>query len=136
MAWHAASIGVVALAHRLGREVGVRPGAVPVALLRLGGEGDDDVVVLGDAVQQPAGDVQVVADGQRVGRADLELPLAGHDLGVGALDHQAGIHARLGVLLDDLAADHPAGADAAVVRALRARGSRRRRGSRAACRST
>ena len=97
----------------------MRPGAVPVALLRLGGEGDDDVVVLGDAVQQPAGHVQVVADGQRVGGADLELPLAGHDLGVGALDHQAGVDARLGVLLDDLAADDPAGADAAVVRALR-----------------
>ena len=78
-----------------------------------------DVVVLGDAVQQPATDVEVIADGQRVGRADLELPLAGHDLGVGAFDHQTGIDARLGVLFDDLAADHAAGADAAVVRALR-----------------
>ena len=56
---------------------------------------------------------------ERVGGADLELPLAGHDLGVGALDHQAGVDARLGVLLDDLAADDAAGADAAVVRALR-----------------
>ena len=65
-----------------------------------------DVVVLGDAVQQPAGDVQVVADASSASAgADLELPLAGHDLGVGALDHQPGVDARLGVLLDDLAAD-------------------------------
>ena len=80
---------------------------------------DDDVVVLGDAVQQPAGDVQVVADLERRRRADLELPLAGHDLGVGAADHEAGVDARLGVLLDDVAAEDLVGADAAVVAALR-----------------
>ena len=109
----------VALAHRSGAEVGVCAGAVPVAFDRLGVEGDDHVVVLGDAVQQPAGDIEMVADGQRVGCADLELPLAGHDLGVGALDQQTGVDARLGVLFDDLAADDAAGADAAVVRPLR-----------------
>ena len=111
--------GVVALAHRDRREVGVAAGAVPVALLGLGGEADDDVVVLGDAVQQPAGDVHLVADGGRAERADLELPLAGHDLGVGAGDLEAGVEAGLRVLLDDLATDDAAGADAAVVRALR-----------------
>ena len=51
--------------------------------------------------------------------ADLELPLAGHHLGVGAGDRQPGVDARLGVLLDDVAADDLVGADAAVVRALR-----------------
>ena len=110
----------------------MRTGAVPVALRRLGVEADDDVVVLGDAVEQPAGHVQVVADRQRVGGADLELPLAGHDLGVGALDDQAGVDARLGVLLDDLAADDAAGADAAVVRALRAGEAVRREAERRA----
>ena len=94
-------------------------GAVPVALLRLGGEADHDVVVLGDALQQPAGDVEVVADLGHAGRADLELPLAGHHLGVGAGDLEAGVDARLGVLLDDVAAEDLVGADAAVVRALR-----------------
>ena len=53
------------------------------------------------------------------GGADLELPLAGHDLGVGAADHQPGVDAGLGVHLDDVAPDDAAGADAAVVRALR-----------------
>ena len=44
------------LAHRLGREVGVRARAVPVALDRLGGEGADDAHVLAEAVEEPAGD--------------------------------------------------------------------------------
>ena len=56
---------------------------------------------------------------ERAGRADLELPLAGHDLGVDAGDRQAGVEAGLGVLLDDLAAEDLVGADAAVVAALR-----------------
>ena len=115
------------------REVGVRTGAVPVALHRLGVERDDHVVVLGDAVEQPAGHVQVVADGQRVGGADLELPLAGHDLGVGAFDHQAGVDARLGVLLDDLAADRRGRRRRRSSTGPAGRGSRRR-GSRAGCR--
>ena len=106
------------LAHRLGAEVGVRTGPVPVALRRLGSQADHDVVVLGDAVQQPAGDVHVVADRQGVGGTDLELPLPGHDFGVGSLDHQPGVDAGLGVLLDDLAGGHATGADSAVVRAL------------------
>src|SRR5262249_27330469 len=62
---------VVALAHRLGGEVGVRAGAVPVALDRLGVEGGGDAEVLGGAVEQPAGDPQVVGDLQRRDRTDL-----------------------------------------------------------------
>ena len=54
-------IGVVALAHRLGGEVGVGAGAVPVALDRLGVERGRDAEVLGDAVQQPAGDPELVS---------------------------------------------------------------------------
>ena len=95
-------------------------GAVPVALLGLGVEGDDHVEVLGDAVQQPAGDVQLVADVERAERADLELPLAGHHLGVGAADAEPGVDAGLRVHLDDVPPHDAAGADAAVVRALRA----------------
>ena len=44
------------LAHRLGREVGVSSGPVPVALDGLGGESADDAHVLAQAVEQPAGD--------------------------------------------------------------------------------
>ena len=84
---------VVALAHRLGREVGVGAGAVPVALDRLGVERGGDAEVLGDAVEQPAGQPELVGDLERAERADLELPLAGHDLGVDARDREAGIDA-------------------------------------------
>lgn len=95
------------------------PAAVPVALDRLGVQGGRDVEVLGDAVEQPAGDPHVVGDLQRADRADLELPLAGHDLGVDAGDLQPGVQTGVQVPLDDLAAEHLVGADAAVVEALR-----------------
>ena len=51
--------------------------------------------------------------------ADLELPLALHDLGVRALDRQPCLHAGRRVALDDLAPDDVVGADRAVVGALR-----------------
>src|SRR3546814_15330398 len=62
--------GVVALAHGLGREVGVGAGAVPVALHRLGVEGGGHAEVLGDAVEQPAGNPELVGDLQ-IGRAHV-----------------------------------------------------------------
>ena len=96
---------VVGLAHGLGGEVGVGAGAVPVAPHRLGVEGDGDAHVLADAVQQPAGDPQLVGHLERADRADLELPLAGHDLGVDAGDRQAGRQAGVEVGLDDRAAE-------------------------------
>ena len=79
----------------------------------------DDAEVLGDAVEQPAGHPQLVGHVERAERADLELPLAGHDLGVDAGDAEAGVEARLEVRLDDVAAEDLVGADAAVVEALR-----------------
>ena len=110
---------VPALAHRLRREVRVRAGAVPVAADRLRVERGAGLEVLGDAVEQPAGHPELVADRGRGEDPDLELPLAHHHLGVGALDREPGVHARLGVRLDDRAADDLGRADAAVVRALR-----------------
>ena len=77
----------------------------------------------------------MVADRDGVGRADLEFPLAGHDLGVGAGDGQTGIDAGLRVLLDQVAAVDLHRADAAVVRTLRGAGSRWS-GTRPANRST
>ena len=77
------------LAHGLGGEVGVRAGTVPVTEHRLRLEGGEDVEVLGDAEEQPAGRPQLVADERRRQDADLELPLPHHHLGVGALDAQA-----------------------------------------------
>ena len=94
-------------------------GAVPVTLHRLGRQRHLDVVLLAQAEQQVAGDPQVIGNRQRVGRTDLELPLAGHDLGVGAGDHQAGFDAQGRVLLDDVATVDLGRTDAAVVGALR-----------------
>ena len=107
-------------------------GAVPVALHRLGVERGGHVEVLGGAVQQPAGDPQLVGDLERAERADLELPLADHHLGVDAADRQAGGEAVVEVLLDDLAAEDLVGADAAVVAALRGREAADREAVRAA----
>ncbi len=106
------------LAHGLGGEVGVGARAVPVAEDGLGLEGGVHPEVLGDAEQQPAGHPQLVGDVERREHADLELPLAHHDLGVGALDAQAGVDAGGRVALDDLPPRHLVAAHAAVVRAL------------------
>jgi hypothetical protein len=54
-------------------------------------------------------------------RANLELPLGGHDLGVGARDLDAGVQAGAEVGLDNVALDDTAGANTAVVRTLRSR---------------
>jgi hypothetical protein len=52
-------------------------------------------------------------------RADLELPLGGHDLGVGARDLDTGVKAAPVVCLDDVTLDNLASADTTVVWALR-----------------
>ncbi len=87
--------------------------------------------VLGDAVEQPAGHPQLVGHVERAQRAHLELPLAGHDLGVDAGDADAGVEARLEVRLDHVTAEHLVGADAAVVEGLRCGEAVRREAERA-----
>ena len=96
----------------------MRTGAVPVALHGLRVERGGDAEVLRDAVEQPAGDPQLVGDLRRGHGADLELPLAGHDLGVDAGEVEAGLQAGVEVGLDDVTAVDLVGADAAVVAAL------------------
>jgi len=56
---------------------------VPV-LEELGGEGDVDVEVLSDALEDIARHPEVVADGNALNGAYLVLPLARHDLSIGA----------------------------------------------------
>lgn len=106
------------LAHLDGREVGVQAGAVPVAGDGLGVERDLGAELLGDAVEEEAGEPEVVAHLNALAGADLELPLGGHHLGVGARDLDAGVQAALVVGLDDVALDDLAGANTAVVGAL------------------
>ena len=114
----ASTFGWNSTAHLVGREVGVAAGAVPVAADGLGVQRGADAEVLADAVEQPAGKPQLVTDLRRRQRADLELPLAGHDLGVDAGDCEAGRDAGVEVGLDDRAAEDFVGADAAVVATL------------------
>eukprot|EP00964_Phaeocystis_antarctica_P126984 scaffold90645_cov63-Phaeocystis_antarctica.AAC.3 len=108
------------VAHLLGGEVGVHASAVPVARDRLGVEGDVDLEVLGDTLQDVARHPHVIAGGDADRRADLELPLARHDLGVGARDGDLREEARLVVRVGDGAAVGAVGAGGAVVRPLRA----------------
>ena len=109
---------VVVLAHGLGGHVGVHARTVPVTLHGLGGQADLDLVILAGAVQQVASQPDLIADGECVDGADLELPLPRHDLGVGARDVQARLDAPGGVLLDDVAAVDAQRAHTAVIRTL------------------
>src|SRR5262245_46622266 len=60
------------VAHRLGGEVGVRPGAVPIAAHRLRVERGAHAEVFADPVEQPAGHPQLVGHVRGANRADLE----------------------------------------------------------------
>src|SRR5262249_51189196 len=112
---------LVALAHLLRGEVGVRARAVPVALDRLRVERRRHTEVFGDAVEQPARDPQLVGDVERAERANLEFPLPRHDFGVDTGDRDARGQARVEVRLDDVAAVHLIRAHTAVIEALRRR---------------
>ena len=74
------------LAHALGGEVRVRTGTVPVTLDGLGVPAHVYAVVLGNALEQPTGDPELVTDGNGRENADLEFPLRHHHFGVGAFD--------------------------------------------------
>ena len=97
------------LAHRLGGVVGVAARAVPVALEGLGVEGDLDAPLLGDADEEVARHPEVVAHGDALAGADLELPLGGHDLGVDAGDVHTGVQARAVVGLNQVAREDLSG---------------------------
>src|SRR5207248_372422 len=71
-------------AHLLGREVGVRARAVPIALDRFGRQRRRRAMVLGDAIEQPTRDPQMIAGVERGGGTDLGLPRRRPDLGLGA----------------------------------------------------
>lgn len=104
--------------HLLGRDVGVQAGAVPVAGDGLGVPRDLGAKVLRNTGEEEAGDPEVVTHVDALDGANLELPLGGHDLGVGARDADASVETGLVVGLDDVALDDLAGAYTAVVGAL------------------
>ena len=67
---------------------------IPVALDGLGVESAHDAELLAQAVQQPAGNHDLIAHVRGAHRANLELPLPGHHLRVDAADQQPGLHAH------------------------------------------
>mmetsp|Transcript_103076 Transcript_103076/g.142640 ORF Transcript_103076/g.142640 Transcript_103076/m.142640 type:complete len:342 (+) Transcript_103076:159-1184(+) len=108
------------LAHLLGGEVGVAACAVPVALDRLGVEGHMHAKVLAYTLEDVPRDHHLVGACDAFARADLVLPLARHDLGIGARDGDAGVQTGLVVRLGDEATEGAVGASATIVGALRA----------------
>lgn len=90
------------LTHRLGGVVGVAAGTVPLALERLGVEGDFDAPLLSNTDEQETRHPEVVAHIDSLAGADLELPLGRHDLGVDTRDVDARVEAGPVVRLDQV----------------------------------
>lgn len=109
------------IAHLLGGEVAVQTGTVPVTGHGLGRHRDTGAKDLSSAVEEETRDPELVTHGNALARTDLELPLGGHDLGVGAGDVDASVQACLVVRLYDVTLDDLAGTDTAVVRTLGSR---------------
>ena len=93
--------------------------AVPVALHWLRIKADDNVVIFGNSVKEPPGDIHLIANCGWSDRSNLEFPLSWHDFRVRARNGESGINARLGVLFDNFTSDDTTSSNAAVVRALR-----------------
>lgn len=109
------------LTHGLGGVVGVASSTVPFTRKRLGMERDFDAPFFGNTDEQEAGHPKVVAHGDTLARADLELPLRRHNLRVDSRDVYAGVHARSIVGLDEVTCKYFSCADTAIVWALRTR---------------
>lgn len=107
------------LAHLLGREVAVQAGTVPVTRDWLRLDRDLGAELLSDTVEQEPGEPEVVTHLNALTWADLELPLGGHDLGVGSRDLDTGVEAAAVVCLHNITLDNLASADTTVVWALR-----------------
>jgi len=105
------------LAHGLGREVAVAAGAIPI-LEELRGERDSHVEVFCNTLENVAGHPKLIADGNTLDGADLELPLAWHDFSIGAGDLDASVEACSIVSVGDDSTVAVVGTYTAVVGAL------------------
>ena len=123
-----------------GGNVGVKTGTVPLTLDGLGLEGDTDTELLSDTVEDETGHPEVVThcidrlaclansdqfwvNGAKLtvnagARANLVLPLRGHDLGVDTGDVDTSVQASPVVSLDNVTAVDLASTDTTVVRTL------------------
>lgn len=108
-------------AHGSGRVVGVATSAVPVTGDSLGVERDLDTPLFGNSDEEVTGKSEVVTHLDTLARADLELPLSRHDLGVDARDVDTRVEAGTVVGLDKVTGKYLTGTGTAVVRTLGAR---------------
>jgi len=109
------------LTHNLSRDVSVAASTVPVALKRLGVEGNGNTEVLSDTVKEVTGDSQLITHGDTSAGTNLVLPLRGHNLSVDTRDLNASEKTSLVVSLDNVTAVDFAVTDTAVVRTLGSR---------------
>ena len=105
------------LSHVLGREVSVATCTVPV-LEELGLEADGDAEVFSNAAEEISGDPELISSLNAEAGADLVLPLAGHNLAVGAGDLDGGEQASLVVSINDGTTVADVGTNRAVVGSL------------------
>lgn len=77
--------------------------------------------IAGHILKQETSNPELITHVNTLARADLELPLGGHDLGVGTRNVDTSVQAGLVVSLDDVTLDDLASTDTAVVRTLRSR---------------
>ena len=89
------------LPHGLGGVVSVGTSTVPVTFHGLGLKSTGDAEVFTQTVQQPTCKHDVVTDLEGSSRANLELPLAGHDLSVDTTDLQTCLDASVHVCLNE-----------------------------------
>ena len=80
------SLHTTLFTHGSGTEVCVASSTVPITGQRLGMEGDLDTPLLGKTGEEVAGHPEVVAHLDTLARANLELPLGRHDLGIDTAD--------------------------------------------------
>jgi len=97
------------LTHRLGGEVGVASSTVPVALEGLGVEGDLDTPLLGNTDKEVASHPEVVTHLDALTRANLELPLRRHNLGIDTADVDTRVEAGTVVRLDQVPSEDLSG---------------------------
>lgn len=106
------------LTHWGGGVVGVATGTVPVTRNGLGIKGDNDAKVLGNAPQEETCHPKLIAHFNALAGSNLELPLGGHHLGVGAGNLNARVETGTVMRLDDVTPVDIVVANGTVVRAL------------------
>jgi len=95
--------------HSFRTVVGVAASAVPVTLEGFGVEGNLDAPLLSNSDEEITGHPEVVTHGDTLTRADLELPLGGHDLCIDTADVDARVQTSSVVSFDEITSENFAG---------------------------